>query len=87
VRLHGSQTDRLDSRASCKGLDTPPDTAFDSLFALAAQVYNVPLAMVDPVDAELSALGTSPHCNCPVTRSVLGAELDGSATDVLGRPT
>jgi EAL domain-containing protein (putative c-di-GMP-specific phosphodiesterase class I) len=52
VRLHPHEHDRLDSLASYGVLDTPPETTYDALTALAARLCGTPIAAVTLVDAD-----------------------------------
>ena len=47
-----SEAERLRALASYELLDTPPESEFDQLTALAADVFQVPIAMVSLVDAD-----------------------------------
>jgi GAF domain-containing protein len=50
--VHHAEQDRLDSLASYAVLDTPPEAAYDSLTALAAQVCDAPIATVAFLDRD-----------------------------------
>jgi hypothetical protein len=52
VRLHPAEHDRLDSLASYGVLDTPQESAYDELTALAARLCGTPFAAVTLVDGE-----------------------------------
>jgi EAL domain-containing protein (putative c-di-GMP-specific phosphodiesterase class I) len=52
VRLHPAEEDRLDSLDSYGVLDTPPETTYDALTALAARLCGTPIAAVTLVDGE-----------------------------------
>ena len=47
-----SELARLEALHKLAILDTPPEEAFDQLAQLAAQLFGVPMAMVNLVDAE-----------------------------------
>ncbi|GAC1611458.1 MAG: hypothetical protein NVS3B26_24540 [Mycobacteriales bacterium] len=50
VRLHRAEQDRLDSLASYGVLDSPRETTYDALTALAARLCDTPIAAVTLVD-------------------------------------
>ncbi|MCW2777248.1 MAG: hypothetical protein JWN17_973, partial [Frankiales bacterium] len=50
VRLHAAELDRLDSLASYGVLDTPRETTYDALTALAARLCDAPFSAVTLVD-------------------------------------
>lgn len=52
ARTHPMEQDRLDSLRSYEILDTPSESAYDALAALAAQVCGTPVAAVTLIDAD-----------------------------------
>ena len=50
VRRHAAEDDRLDSLRSYGVLDTPRETTYDALTALAAQLFETPFAIITLVD-------------------------------------
>jgi signal transduction histidine kinase len=47
-----NETERIQALKRYEILDTPPDGAFDKLAALAAKIFNVPIAMISLVDED-----------------------------------
>ena len=54
IRWHAAEDDRLDSLRSYGVLDTPRETTYDALTALAAQTCETPFAVITLVDDERS---------------------------------
>ena len=52
AKLPSNEAERLDALRRYAILDTPPDGAFDHITAVAAELFDVPIAIVSLVDQD-----------------------------------